>query len=119
MSHDNLPYISHMLDAIKDIEDSVKNDTKDQFIKNKDIKDATIRRIEIIGEAAKNIQESFKKNHAEISWKEIIGTRDRMIHHYFGVNLDIVWEIIKTDLPTLKKQLQGIKKDLEKYNGIK
>ena len=113
MSHDNLPYINHILDAINDIEDSIKNNTKEQFVKNKDIKDATIRRIEIIGEAAKNVKESFKRKHSKIPWKEIIGTRDRMIHHYFGVNLDIVWDIVKKDIPILKKQLHKIKKDLE------
>jgi len=112
-NHKNLPYINHILDAIKDVEESLKDITKDQFIKNKDVKEANIRRIEIIGEAVKNISQSLKDEHKEIEWTKIAGTRDKMIHNYFGVNLDIIWDIIKKDLPKLKKQIEKIKKDLE------
>ncbi|MEK6873360.1 MAG: DUF86 domain-containing protein [Nanoarchaeota archaeon] len=111
--HEDLPYINHILDAIKDVEKSLKNITKNQFVKNKDIKEANIRRIEIIGEAVKNISESLKNKHPEIEWKEIVGTRDKMIHHYFGVNLDIIWGIIKRDLPDLKEKILKIKGDLK------
>ena len=111
--HEDLPYINHILDAIKDVEESLKNITKNQFVKNKDIKEANIRRIEIIGEAVKNISESLKNKHPEIEWKEIVGTRDKMIHHYFGVNLDIIWGIIKRDLPDLKEKILKIKGDLK------
>ena len=112
-NHKNLPYINHILDAIKDVEESLKDITKDQFIKNKDVKEANIRRIEIIGESVKNISQSLKDEHKEIEWTKIAGTRDKMIHNYFGVNLDIIWDIIKKDLPKLKKQIEKIKKDLE------
>ncbi len=110
--HNDLPFINHVLDAINDLDISVGNIAKEQFIKNKDIKDANIRRIEIIGEAVKNISNSIKEKHPEIKWREIIGTRDKMIHNYFGVNLDIVWYIIKKDLPELKKQMLKIKKEI-------
>ena len=110
--HKDLPYISHILTAIEDIEKSTEGVTKEQFINNKDLKDANIRRIEILGEATKNISMTLKLKHPKVEWKEIIGTRDKMIHHYFGVNIDIVWEIIKKDLPVLKKKLLIIKESL-------
>ncbi len=110
--HEDLPYINHILDAIKDVEESLKNITKDQFIKNKDVKEANIRRIEIIGEAVKNISQNLKDKHKEIEWIKIAGARDKMIHHYFAINLDIIWEIIKNDLPVLKDQIMEIKKYL-------
>ena len=61
----------------------------------------------------KNISESLKNSHKEIGWKEISGTRDKMIHHYFGVDMDIVWNIIKKDLPDLKTKMLKIKQDLK------
>ena len=60
----------------------------------------------------KNISESLKNKYKKVEWKEITGTRDKMIHHYFGVDLNIIWEIIKKDLPILEKQIKRIKKDL-------
>ncbi|MEK6895338.1 MAG: DUF86 domain-containing protein [Nanoarchaeota archaeon] len=112
--HEDLPYLNHILESISDIEESVKGFTKDQFIKNKDVKEANIRRIELIGEAAKNISNTIKRKYNQIQWTKIIGTRDKVIHHYFGVNLDIIWEIIKKDLPDLKDKILKIKEELSK-----
>ena len=78
MNHD-LPYIKHILDAIKDIESSIDGLSKTEFKKSKDIKDATVRRIEIIGEAVKNISQGIKNRYPDIEWKKIAGTRDIMI----------------------------------------
>ena len=114
--HNDLPYIKHILDAINDTENSVKDLSKKEFEESKDVKDATIRRIEVIGEAAKNISNKLKENYPNIVWKKITGARDRMIHAYFSVDLDIVWEIVKKDLPQLKKQIQKIKQYLEAEN---
>ncbi len=113
MKKNLLAFIKHILDAIKDIEESIGNISKEEFVKNKDIKDANVRRLEIIGEAAANVPKSFRDKHSEIPWKEIVGTRDKMIHHYFGVNLDIVWDIINKNIPDLKQKILKIKEDLE------
>ena len=110
---EDLVFIKHVLDAINDIQFSIKNLSKKEFTENKDVKDDTIRRIEIIGEASKNISKKLKNKHKEIVWKKIIGTRDRLIHAYFNVDLDILWEIIKKDLPELKDKILEIEKDLE------
>ncbi len=61
--------------------------------------DAVIRNLEIIGEAVKLVSDQTKKNHTDVPWKEIAGTRDKLIHDYFGVNIDVVWNIVKDDLP--------------------
>lgn len=108
MNKDPLVFIKHIRDAITDIEHSVKNLSQNEFKENKDIKDATIRRIEIIGEATKNVPESFRTKHPEIPWSDIAGMRDKLIHEYFGVNLDRVWVVVKKDIPTLKRQIKEI-----------
>ena len=105
MEKDNSVFIKHILDSINAIEDFSKDISKDKLESSRLIQSAVVREIQIIGEAVKNISTSFKQEHSEIPWKEIMGTRDKMIHHYFGVDLDILWNIIKKDLPLLKKQL--------------
>lgn len=108
MKKDTFVFLQHILDAIQRIENNLDNTTKDAFSEDVDLQDATVRRLEVIGEAAKNVPDEFRKNHPAIPWKEIVGMRDRLIHHYFGVNLDRVWSTAKDDLPSLKKKLQDI-----------
>jgi len=108
MSIQDSPYLKHILDAINDIEESIGNKTKEEFIKDKDTKDATVRRLEIIGEATKNISSALKRKYPNVEWKKIGGARDVMIHAYFSVDLNIVWSIAKNDIPKLKKQVQDI-----------
>lgn len=110
---DDLVFIEHILDAIDDIQSSIKNLSKKEFVEIGDVRDATIRRIEVIGEAVKNMSENLKNKHREIEWKKISGTRDRLIHSYFNVDLDITWDIIKKDIPVLKKHIEKIKKELK------
>ena len=93
--HDDLPYLKHISDAISDIEESIGNKSQTEFVNNKDVKDATIRRLEVVGEAAKNISPELKKKFPEVEWKAIAGTRDVMIHTYFKVDLDVVWRVVK------------------------
>ena len=109
--HEDLPYLKHIIDAITDTEGSVKKLSEEEFKRSKDIKDATVRRIEIIGEAVKNVSKEFKQKHPEIEWAKIAGTRDVMIHAYFSVDLDIVWGIVKKDLPDLKEKVKAIIKE--------
>ena len=105
----DLVFIEHILESIKAIENFSKNLSKAELASNRLKQSAIIREIEIIGEAVKNISESLKKEYQEIKWRDIAGTRDKMIHHYFGVDLDIVWNIIHQDLLLLKKQIINIK----------
>jgi len=101
-------FVEHILDSINAIEEFSKDITKNQLRANRLRQSAIVREIEIIGEAAKNISAGLKNKHAEVEWKNIIGTRDKMIHHYFGVDLNIVWDIVRNDIPRLKRQIQNI-----------
>ncbi len=101
-------FLEHILESIKDIESYSEGISKNKFFANKQLQDAIIRRIEIIGEAAKNISDDVKKRYPDVSWNEVVGTRDIFIHHYFGVDLEIVWNIMKIDLPDLKKKIKNI-----------
>jgi uncharacterized protein with HEPN domain len=80
----------------------------DDFLQDHKTQDAVIRNIEIIGEAVKLLSDNIKKSHPHIAWKEIAGTRDKLIHDYFGVNIDVVWNIAKEDLPSFVDQLETI-----------
>ncbi len=108
MRKNPLVFISHILDNITLIEKSIKNLSKRDFENNRDILDATIRRIEVIGEAAKNLTSEFIDKYKNIEWKKIVGMRDKMIHHYFGVDIGIIWKTINEDIPILKKELKEI-----------
>lgn len=79
--------------------------TKEEFFENKEKQYAVLRALEIIGEATKNLSRELKAKNRGIQWRDIAGMRDKLIHGYFGVNLDLVWETIKKNLPDLKKQI--------------
>ncbi len=107
-------YIDDILDCINQIEEYTKSPLDYiGFKENRLIQDAVIRRIEIMGEAIKQIPEDFKAKYNEIEWKKIAGIRDILIHQYFGVNVDRIWVVSKIDIPNLKEKVIKIKKDLE------
>ena len=113
MNRDLKLFIYNIMDSIENIESFLKEISKESFFKDGLRQSAVIRQLEVIGEATKNIPDSFRKKYPEIPWKKIVGLRDIIIHTYFEIDLDITWEIIKKDLPLLKKQVQNIKKDLQ------
>jgi uncharacterized protein with HEPN domain len=100
--------VRHVLDAIKEIESYLLNVSLDEFLSNSEKRFATIKQIEIIGEACARISSPIKDKYPEIEWKNIVGFRNISIHEYFGVNFQIVWQIAKNDLPTLKQQFAVI-----------
>jgi uncharacterized protein with HEPN domain len=108
MTRDMRPYIQDILESIEAIEEYVQFTTEDQFYKNRQLQDAVLRRLEIIGEAVKNLDEDFKNRYPEIPWKKIAGLRDVLIHEYFGVSLKRIWRVIKIDLVDLKSKISKI-----------
>ncbi len=100
--------LDDILEAISRILDYSKGMTWDEFLADRKTQDAIVQNIEILGEATKNLSEALKVNHPEVPWKDIAATRDRLIHRYFGVNNEIVWQIICTDLPKLLPQIKSI-----------
>lgn len=94
---DNRSYIEHILQAIDRIFKYTQGISRDDFDRNEMLQDAVIRNIEIIGEATKNISNSFKKTYPEIPWREMSGMRDKLIHDYIGTDLEVVWKTIEID----------------------
>ncbi len=108
MIKSDLAYIEHILDCIRKINEFSKGLSLKEFRKNELVQDAVIRNIEIIGEASKKISSDTKQTYYKIPWKEIAGMRDKLIHDYLGVDVDVVWKTIKTDIPVLEKFISEI-----------
>ena len=104
---DDFVYLRHIVGAIKDIE-AYTVGGREEFFATKMIQDAVIRNLEIIGEAVKNLSPSFRREHPDVPWKQIAGLRDVLIHHYFGVDIDSVWLVVKSRLPGLLQRLETL-----------
>ncbi len=100
--------LEHILDAIRVIDEYAGDMTYEEFKKNKMAIDATIRQLAIVGEAANNLSEEFIKNNPDLPFRDAIDMRNFLIHEYFGVNIQLVWETAKNDLPELKKFIKKI-----------
>ncbi|PNQ05617.1 hypothetical protein KU43_03990 [Mesotoga sp. SC_NapDC2] len=100
--------LEDIVDSIERITAYVDNMSYDEFMADLKTQDAVIRNIEIIGEAAKQLPYTFTVAHSDIPWRALAGTRDRLIHDYSGVNYDIVWAVIVSDLPSLRGRIREI-----------
>ncbi|MDK2831557.1 MAG: hypothetical protein PWQ51_1974 [Methanolobus sp.] len=99
---DDSVFLNHILDAINQIEEYTEYLTFEEFLEKRLVQDAVIRQLEIIGEATKNLSLNTTESYPQIPWKEIAGMRDKLIHVYFGVDLEEVWNTAKRDIPELK-----------------
>lgn len=106
--HDNAVYLHHRLDAVEKITHYIGKLSHSEFIADSLRIDAVLRNFEIIGEASNNLSDDFKEQHATIDFRSAIGIRNRLIHGYDDVDLNIVWDTIKDDLPTLKQAIEKI-----------
>ena len=105
---DDLAYIEHIQEAISKILRYTQNLTREKFEDSPMVQDAVIRNIEVIGEATKNISSEMTSTFDKIPWKEMAGMRDKLIHDYMGVEIDVVWKTIELDIPELHKLLKDI-----------
>jgi len=112
MKKDPKILLNHILESIEEIEKNITNLDEAEFFRNTTIQDAVIRRLEIIGEATKNLPESFRDRHPETEWRKVAGLRDVIAHEYFGISLKLIWKIIQKDIPGLKNNIQKL---IEKF----
>lgn len=98
----NAVFLRHILNELEFLEKETQGLAFEAFIRNEQLTRACARSLEIIGEAVKNLDAKFTQQHQHVEWKKIAGLRDKIIHHYFGVNWDIVWDVIKNKLPEFK-----------------
>jgi uncharacterized protein with HEPN domain len=98
----------HILEAIEEIENYVSGVNFDAFLQNSMMRFASVKQIEIIGEAANNISEEVKNKFTEIQWRQITGLRHVLVHEYFGVDSKLIWQIIADDIPELKIKIKEV-----------
>jgi uncharacterized protein with HEPN domain len=100
--------LSHIIECIAKISAYTENMDIHAFLSNPLVQDGVIRNLEIIGEASKNLDNSFRSRHPDIEWKKMAGMRDKLIHDYLGVDLWAVWGVVEKILPVLKDQIEAI-----------
>ena len=105
MSREFKAYLKDILESIQKIEKYTKELSFNKFASDDLVQDGVVRNLEIIGEAVKNIPDEIKNKKTEIDWRKIAGLRDILVHAYFGIDVDIVWDIIKNKIPKLKIEI--------------
>ena len=108
MRKDPEVFLSHILESIDLIKGYSEGKTLEEFIESPQLQDAIIHRVEIIGEAVKNLPDDFRRDHPEIA-----GMRDVLIHQYFGADLALTWDVVQSDIPDLKQNISRIKEEMK------
>lgn len=108
MPRDYKVFLQDVMDAIANVAEFVGPMTRHDFETDKKTLHAVVRNLEVIGEAIKSVPSEVRIQHPQVPWQRIAGLRDILIHHYFEIDIDIVWDIVQNKLPELKRQLQMI-----------
>lgn len=113
MKRNSKLYIEDILTSIELVSKYTKGSTLKRFLRSSQTQDAVLRRLEVIGEAARQLPSDIKASYPKIPWKKIVGMRIILAHEYFGVRLQTAWNTIKKDLPKLKKSLEEVRDALD------
>ena len=109
----NKIYISDILDCIHYIADFIGERNYDEFIADNKTSSAVVLKLIVIGEATKNLPENIREKYPDVPWKSMTGLRDRVAHGYFGIDYEIIWEVIKTQLPKLEPRMAEILEEMD------
>ncbi len=113
MPRDYKIFLEEILEAIDNVSDFVGPMTRQGFNADKKTIHAVVRNLEVVGEAVKGVPAEVRERYPQVPWQRIAGLRDILIHHYFEIDLDIVWDVVQNKLPELKAQIEAIRKDTE------
>jgi uncharacterized protein with HEPN domain len=108
VNRDPTVYLSHILECIDLIGSYIAGHDLEAFSANQQVQDAILRRLEIIGEAVKNLPQNIRDDNPQVPWRQIAGTRDKVIHDYLGVDEDLIWNVVENLLPELRIQVRTI-----------
>ncbi len=108
MSFEPRDYLGHILAEAEYLLSTSQGVTSTDFAADETLQRAFVRSLEIIGEAAKKVPDSFRAEHPDIAWRAMAGMRDRLIHDYFGVDYEIVWDVVRNHIPDLRRQIATI-----------
>ena len=117
MKKDDSVYLHHILAAIERIETYSEGVSFQELLQTEILQDGVVRQLEIIGEATRNLSADLLRSHPEVSWGEIIGLRNRIAHAYYNIDLGVVWDIIREDLPSLKSDVSRILDEVKNRQG--
>ncbi len=112
MTQEYMDYIEDIVKALEKIEKFTSGMNYEEFVKDERTVDAVLRNFEVIGEAAKNVPEDVKEQHDKLPWREMAGMRDKLIHGYATVDLQIIWKTVTSDIPNLHPKIRDLKQKL-------
>ena len=114
MSRSQLEYLRHILDEAEYLVAHSQGMSREHFMSDETVKRAFVRSIEIIGEASKQVPEAFRQKYPHIEWRAMAGMRDKLVHEYFGVDYDIVWDVVISKIPSLRREIELILQEEER-----
>ncbi|NPV07468.1 MAG: DUF86 domain-containing protein [Anaerolineae bacterium] len=110
-------YLADILEASERVAAYTEGLTYEDFLARPMVQDAVLRNIQVIGEATKKLSSGLRTGHAHIPWQAMAGMRDRIVHHYFGINYEVVWDVVRKDLPRVASQVRAVLAEVARGEG--